>query len=127
MSKSSVPRNGARTARYLLSAHGSSNCRPRVGSLVPAFEQALDRRGWVSARTLALLLNVDARSLREAAHQSGGRILGGQNGYVLTSQATLEEVHAVTRRLLSQSNQMRARAMEIERVRHAARADQGVA
>lgn len=109
----------------LFAARGSRERRPPVGRLVPQLVQALDRRGWVAARLLMSELDVDARALREAAHRSDGRILGNQRGYILTTQATLDEVHAVTRRLLSQSNRMRDRVRQIERVRHGACGDLG--
>ena len=105
--------------RDLFAAHGDVRRRPFVDALVPRMLSALDRRGWVGAAALVAELGVDRRSLREAAHRSAGRILGNQRGYILTTQATLEEVHKVTRRLLSQSNQMRDRVRQIERVRHA--------
>ena len=50
-----------------------------------------------------------------------------QRGYILTTQATLEDVHNVTRRLLSPSNQMHERVRQIERVRHAVCGDLGSA
>lgn len=86
---------------------------------------ALDCRGWVGAAVLEVQLNADKRALREAANRSEGRILGNQRGYILTTQATLEDVHKVTRRLLSQSTQMRERVRQIERVRHANCGDLG--
>jgi hypothetical protein len=58
------------------------------------------------------------RSLREAAHKSRGAIVGGQRGYGLTRGVPLDDVQAVINRHLSQSRQMRERAMEIDRVRH---------
>ena len=102
----------------LFAAHGSSDRRPAVAVLLPLVLTALKGRGWVSARVLARQLDTDDRSIREAAHKSGGRILGGQRGYCLTIQASLEDVHRVTRWLLSQAGQMRGRVAEIEKVRH---------
>ena len=100
-------------------AHGDATKRPSVETLVPRLLGALAGRGWVSAAVLAVELRTDARALREAAHRSDGLVLGHLPGYILTTEATLEEVHAVTRRLLSQSNRMRDRVRQIERVRHA--------
>src|SRR5688572_22465468 len=88
----------------LFAARGDASLRPTVSDVLPRFIDALDRRGWISARTLTEKLAADARALREAAHRSDGRILGNQRGYILTTQAALDDVHAVTRRLLSQSN-----------------------
>src|SRR5690606_26599100 len=96
----------ARFQPDLFAAHGDRRKRPMVTTLVPRMLAALERRGWVGASTLVAELDTDKRALREAAHQSDGRILGNQKGYILTTQATLEDVHKVTRRLLSQSNQM---------------------
>lgn len=111
----------------LFAARGDARKRPSVATLVPRMIAALDGRGWVSAATLAVELATDKRALREGAHRSDGRILGNQRGYILTTQATLEDVHKVTRRLLSQSTQMRERVRQIERVRHATCGDLGSA
>ena len=111
----------------LLAARGDARKRPSVALLVPRMITALDRLGWVSAAVLEVELDTDKRALREAANRSDGRILGNQKGYCLTTQASLEDVHKVTRRLLSQSNQMRERVRQIERVRHANCGDLGSA
>jgi hypothetical protein len=111
----------------LFAAHGSRNRRPTVDWLVPRMVAALDGRGWVGARWLTAELGANPRALREAAHCSAGRILGNSRGYILTTQANLQDVHAVTRRLLSQSNRMRERVRQIEVVRHAACGDLGTA
>jgi hypothetical protein len=106
----------------LFAARGDVSKRPTGGAqLVPRFFAALRDRGWVSGAALASELDTDLRSLRDAAHQSRGGILGGQKGYCLTVQASLEDVTSVINRLYSQSREMRERAMEIERVRHSSR------
>jgi len=102
----------------LFAAHGSPECRPMVGALVSSLITALDGRGWVSARVLADELDTGDRSLREAASQSAGEVIGGQRGYHLTRQASLEDIDRGTAWLLSQSSRMRERAMAIARVRH---------
>jgi hypothetical protein len=109
----------------LFAARGDAQRRPCVVALVPRMLAALDGRGWTRAAVLCRDLGTDARSLREAAHQSSGRILGHQRGYILTTQATLEDVQRVARRLLSQAGHMRARVLEIERVRHGSVQDFG--
>jgi hypothetical protein len=111
----------------LFAARGSRDRRPKGGALVPRFVATLAGRGWVAAYHIATELSTDLRSLRAAVHESEGRILGNQRGYILTTEATLQEVHAVTRRLLSQSNRMRERVRQIERVRHTACGDLGSA
>jgi hypothetical protein len=105
----------------LFAARGDAGYRPVVTALVPRMLNALACRGWVSAGTLCHELDADKRSLREAANRSDGHILGHQRGYILTTQASQEEVNAVTRRLLSQSNRMRERVRQIERIRHSTR------
>lgn len=97
---------------------GSPDRRPSVDDLLPRMLAALDVRGWVSARVLASELGTDDRSLREAAHRSDGHVLGGQRGYILTVQASVEDVRQVTAWVLSQSNRMRARVSRIELVFH---------
>jgi hypothetical protein len=111
--------------RNLFAAAGDATKRPNVRALVSRMIAALDGRGWVSAAVLIAELDTDGRSLRVAGNQSDGRILGHQRGYILTVQATLEEVNQVTRRLLSQASHMRARVAQIERVRHSACGDIG--
>jgi hypothetical protein len=109
---------GTKHRRDLFAARGDAAKRPSVDELLPRVVAALDGRGWVSAARLSTELGADARALREAANRSSGTILGGNRGYALTRQVPLEEVTAVINRHLSQSRQMRQRAMEIERVVH---------
>jgi len=105
----------------LFAAAGSPTRRPYVDVLVPRLIAALDGRGWVRASLLCAELQTDRRSLREAGNKSGGRIIGHQRGYCLTVQAALEDVVAVVNRHLSQARAERARALEIEQLRHASR------
>lgn len=110
--------------RDLFAARGDVSRRPKgVEQLVPRMIAALDGRGWVAGAVLASQLGVDLRALRDAASHSGGRILGHQKGYALTVAVPLVDVHAVTRRLLSQSSEMKRRVADIERVRHASGVD----
>jgi len=103
----------------LFAARGNASKRPSgAAQLVPQLRSALRGRGWVAGAALAAELGTDLRGLRDAAHESGGYVLGGNKGYCLTLEATLIDVQAVVRRFFSQSQQMRSRAMEIERVRH---------
>jgi hypothetical protein len=104
----------------LFRAHGQRTRRPKGAELAARLVDALDRRGggWVSAGLLAADLGVDKRTIRAAANQSQGHVIGGQHGYCRTIRASLAEVQAVTRALLSQSARMRKRVIEIERVRH---------
>jgi hypothetical protein len=112
----------------LFAACGDSAKRPHGASqLVPKFLDALTGRGWVSGAVLARELGVDLRTLRAAAHESGGLIVGHDRGYARTEQIPLVDVHRVTRRLLSQSNRMRDRVRQIEAVRHGACGDLGSA
>lgn len=103
----------------LLAARGDRRRRPLVEDLIPRVLSFLNDRGWVSARALRESLGIDERTLREVAHKSNGRIVGGQHGYCLTEQASLREVELVVRFLLGQAGRMRQRVIEIQRVRHA--------
>jgi hypothetical protein len=67
---------------------------------------------------LASELQVDLRTLRDAAHESGGRIISSQRGYSLTWASSDEDVDAFTKRMYSQAREMRNRAMEVEGIRH---------
>jgi hypothetical protein len=103
----------------LFAARGDVTRRPTGGArLVPQFLESLHGRGWVSAAALASELHVDLRKLRDAAHESGGRIISGQRGYSLTWTSSVEDVYAFTKRMYSQAREMRTRAMEVERIRH---------
>jgi len=102
----------------LFAARGDTSRRPTsAAQLLPRFRDVLRGRGWVAGATLATLLDTNLRALRDAAHESRGLILGGNRGYCLALEASLTDIQAVTRRLYSQSREMRERAMEIERVR----------
>ena len=108
-----------RLTRNLFAARGDSSRRPTgAAQLLPRFSEVLRGRGWVAGAVLARELDTNLRALRDAAHESRGLILGGNQGYCLTLEASLTDVQAVVRRLYSQSREMRERAMEIEKVRH---------
>jgi len=102
----------------LFAARGDRFKRPASAEMVPRFLNALQGRGWVAGAVVAQELGSNLRTVRAAAHESGGLILGGDKGYALTTQASLEDVTAVVNRHYSQARQMRARAMQIEKVRH---------
>lgn len=92
--------------------------RPKVDALVPQLIAVLSGRGWLTARRLKGLLQVDDRAIREAAHLSKGLVISGQRGYALTREASLEDVQHATAWMLSQASEMRRRVAEIEKVRH---------
>jgi len=119
-------RNDSATGN-LFAARGDASRRPSVVALVPRMLAALAGRGWTSAAILCLELGTDARSLREAANRSKGRIIGHQRGYMTTATATIEDVQRVERRLLSQANRMRIRVLEIQRIRHGSASNGGAA
>lgn len=105
----------------LFAARGNRAFRPdgvTVSRMLPRLLAALDERGWVSAAVLADELGTDTRTIREAAHESGGLVISGQQGYALTMQASIEDVDTFTGRMYSQAREMRERAMQVERVRH---------
>src|SRR4051812_25634221 len=103
----------------LFAARGDSSRRPQYASrLVDPFLTALRGRGWVAGALISRELGADLRTLRAAAHESRGHILGGNRGYCRTLEAPLEDVTRVVNRLGSQAAQMWRRGMEIERVRH---------
>lgn len=105
----------------LLAARGDRQKRPTGAErLVARMLGAPERHGggWVAGRVLAAEPGIDLRTLRDTASRSAGRILGHQKGYALTVAVPLNDVHAVSRRLLSQSAEMRRRVADIERVRH---------
>ena len=103
----------------LLAARGDRQRRPRSAErLVPMLIGALRGRGWVAGAVLGRELGVDLRTLRAAAHASGGAVIGGNRGYALVAETPVSEVREVIARHLSQSREQPERAMEIERAFH---------
>lgn len=87
----------------LLSARGDVSRRPVADRLVPLLLAALAGRGWVASAVLVRELGVSKRELREAANRSGGHVLGGQAGYCVTLEASVQDVVAVVNRHYSQA------------------------
>lgn len=92
----------------------------RDPDLVERLIAALSGRGWVSKARLCAELHDSDRNIRQAAADSGGRVVGhsGRRGYCLTAEASLADVQHVEAELLSRSASCKRRAMEIARVRH---------
>ena len=82
------------------------------------FKAYLRDRGWVLSKLIALDLKLKDRDCRALAEASKGEIIGGQQGYKLTSQATPEEIHHATASLESRATKMARRAQEIRRASH---------
>lgn len=78
----------------------------------------LDGRGWRTARDLAAAMQTDDRTIRALANASQGQIIGGQRGYCLVSQASVQDVEHVERFLLSQARAMIERARQIRIARN---------
>lgn len=75
-------------------------------------------RGWVTCRTIQKEAGITDRAVRNLAHHSKGQIISGQQGYKLTQEATIEEIQRASNWLRSQANEMRSRALQIDRVYH---------
>lgn len=74
---------------------------------------------WHRAKSLcAGLPGLTDRALRQIAEESRGTVISGQNGYRLTRFASTEEIDHCERWLLSQSQHMKERALEIRRARN---------
>jgi len=73
---------------------------------------------WLKAKTLTQMTSFDDRKLRAIASASRGQIISGQRGYRLTRHATIEEIDRCYSALISQSNAMTERALQIQRVYH---------
>lgn len=84
--------------------------------LQQALIKTLLHGGWRHRDDLALQLNVSVRAIRDAASQSKGQILSGQNGLKLTVCATPEEVEDALGRLTSQISEMTTRAVQTRNV-----------
>ncbi len=84
---------------------------PKVTEVeVARFVNRLDGAGWVKAKALPW----NERTLRALAAASGGRVISGQRGYHLTSQAPVEDVNHFLAWMRSQSDHMRTRAAETQ-------------
>ncbi len=95
--------------------------RPRKRDLACDLTQLtawLRGREWQTAGEIEKALGFDDRYTRRLANGSRGDVISGQNGYRLTMEATLSEIEHARNSLLSQSDEMRRRAIEIDRVRH---------
>lgn len=90
----------------------------RIEDAVQRLMQLLDGRGWRTAKELASALQTDDRTIRALANASNGQILGGQRGYCLCAQASVEDVDHVERALLSQARAMTERARQIRIARN---------
>jgi hypothetical protein len=100
---------------------GSRDRRPKVDDVVPRLIAALSDRGWVTARVLSAQIGSNERALREAAHQSEGRIVSGQRGYALIENVTVAEAQHAAAWLKHQATEMLKRAGDLHRAMHRAR------
>jgi len=64
---------------------------------VEKLKECLDQfHGWLKAHIITRILEWDSRFIRAVASDSDGQIIGSQHGYMLTRNATPEEVrHAI--------------------------------
>ena len=83
----------------------------------------LKGRDWTKRELLAFELSVSVRHIREAASVSNGRIVCGNSGLKLTSEASAEEVQECLGRFTSQIHEMSRRVCEIRDVFEACRLD----
>ena len=79
-------------------------------------QRTLEGRGWVTRAVLAAELGVSVRVLRDAASESGGAVLSGNDGLKLTSEATHAEVEDCCGRFRSQVSAMSKRIIETQSV-----------
>lgn len=70
------------------------------------------------SKELQRLLLADERTIRRWADLSGGRVLGTDQGYLLTRYATNDQIDHAEARLLSQAKRMTERAVEIRKARN---------
>jgi len=80
-------------------------------------------RDWLTASAISALASFAGhawsdRKIRAIANASAGQIISGQNGYKLTRHATLEEIRRASTWLRHQADEMRQRAIDIDRVYH---------
>ena len=75
---------------------------------------ALRGRGWVVRHHVSRWLDWSDRKLRIAAQASGGRVIGGQRGYRLSTEATAAEADHAVASMRSRAREIAHRADEIE-------------
>ena len=80
--------------------------------------RCLQGQGWVTAKQLTARHGISDRELRAIASVSEGRILGGQLGYCLIEEATVQQAQHSADFLKAQAKKMLTRAYEIEQALH---------
>lgn len=73
----------------------------------------LSGKGWLNASTLKPLTGWNDRKIRAVANASNGRVISGQKGYRLTSEATRAEIDHACNWLRHQATEMQRRAQQI--------------
>ena len=79
---------------------------------------ALDRRRWQTAAQLRERTAFDDRKVRALASDSAGRIISGQRGYCLITEATTAEIDHAADWLISQGKAMIKRGIAIRTQAH---------
>lgn len=100
--------------------------RPRGrGKALPASEAELERfiaalggRRWMTASRLRDAIGFDDKKLRDLRKLAKGRIISGQKGYCLTTEATASEIDHAASWLESQAREMQASAIDIRNFSH---------
>lgn len=87
---------------------------------VEGFVELLCGRGWVHAHVLVAELNINKRHLRALAEASKGRVISGNQGYRVTSEAASLEVDTCCDRLGSQGRRMIDRCSNIRAIWYSA-------
>ena len=103
---------------------GSGKTRKNMVADIETLISYLRGRGWRTAREIMSHpeLRFPDRYTRALAEHSAGAILGSDQGYKLTSEATPEELNEWKGRYQSQIRRMTERMIATERAWHARRA-----
>ena len=78
----------------------------------------LQGRGWRTAKDIHLTLGFDDRYTRKLASECDGKIIGSQDGYRLTMDATPEDMNEWRGRQQSQIEQTQKRIIMTEKAWH---------
>lgn len=102
--------------RRALDAEGDGSSPSVSASLTDRLISALANRDWTKREQLARMLGCSVRAVRDAASESRGHILSGNEGLKLTREASAEEVAECLGRFTSQIHEMSRRVVEIRAV-----------
>lgn len=99
-------------------ARGQGRAPVVASGEIDLFIAALGGHRWRTAAQLTTAIGLSDRKLRALAADSQGRIISGQRGYCLISEATPEEIAHAADWLIAQGRLMIKRGIQIRKHAH---------